>query len=60
MPHKVEMPSKLIFSGNGVYSGYIVDALVKMHADEGVRGDHKIGPTNVPVTLFWFVNYFHA
>lgn len=60
LPHKVEMPSEFIFSGNGVYPGDVVDALVEMHANEGVWGDCKVGPADVPVTLFRFVDYFHA
>lgn len=54
------MPTELIFPGDGVDSGDVVDTLVEVHADEGVRGDHKVSPTEIPVTLFRFIYYFHA
>ncbi len=37
--HGIQTSSQLIFPGNGVNSRNIVDTLVKMHANEGMRGN---------------------
>ncbi len=53
------MPAQLIFAGNGVYSGDVVDGLVEVHAYECMGCDCEVSPANIPVTLFRLIYYFH-
>lgn len=50
--HCVESVSKFIFACNGVYTWKVVDGLVKVHPNEGVRANRMIGPANIPICFF--------
>ena len=54
------MSSELIFAGDGVDAGDVVDALMKVHSNEGVGRDQQVGPAKVPVTLLWLIRHLHS
>ncbi len=56
----VESFSELIFSSDSVYARYVVNSLMEMHANECLWGDRIISPTDIPICLFWLIDYFHA
>jgi hypothetical protein len=59
LPHRIQVPSEFVFAGDGVDAGDVVDALMKVHANEGVRRDQQVGPAKVPVALFCLLGHFH-
>ena len=56
----IESFSKLIFAGDGVNAGEVVDGLVKMHAYEGGRGDGVVSPAEIPVASEGLIDDEHA
>lgn len=60
MPHKVQMSSQLIFSGDCVYSWNIVDSLMKMHAYECMGGYQSISPANIPFSRKRLLDHFQS
>ena len=58
--HGVEVPAELILASDGVDAWDVVDALVEVHADEGVGCDLQVGPAEIPVALLRFFDGLHA
>ena len=56
----VEPSPQLIFSGDGVNAGDVVDSLMKMHPDESLGGDGVVSPAKIPVSLLGLADNFEA